>query len=1121
MLNLFVEFEEFQKLSSAVRRRGIISSWNDNPELFKGREIIVLDPDFNIERLRGEIDTFINEGSDIVNITLTDNSTLKIIKDNSEEEIQWKISKKIEIGLLERLKKLNEGEKILWKRDKAIGNYYAMKKERRRIKKGKLNQNTSIVPRNAAYVEKYVLFSNDLNDKSVISLYDNGDKETLEKIIFISNDRSQGSVKSNISQYNSISEFDINNKIIETIYIEYAVSQEKAETLIDFNDSENINKRKLVELKNIEDKAAILQSSLISREILLNNLLNNLIQNNGEFIDPSQFLEELKSDPENIDAGLSNILDLYEEELGIKIKYESLLKDLVLASNYKRFVTNKNSFKIENEIELLYESHIQCEKIKSNKVVLIVGSAGSGKSITAAYLLGAKLNQTISDYGEEIIEIVDNIDDFPKISQSFFTSETKHVVSFNVNTLPRTLNDINHLLLCCCPSFHIIKDPEYEICAAVSLNETIKSSESIAAIILTLPYQAFTIERGNLALSSLKDLIHLIPNFFEIEALIDSIYIIITKTQGQNNIKDAINNKTAEYIQECSQYLLDTSGRLDPESLSKIEINLKLWNFIKKILDKDHLHILNLQDDKTKAMLLELYFKSPAMPINKFNSNLITNEHISKLKSLIELSTDTWWKIITPLFLQDIPGRISSYYKDINNQQLEIDKYHKDISKCNNEIENSKDLIQKEENKIKEYNDGKELIKKNGLSEEKINEELKNLKLEESIHDLAIAKNGLIKELEGKEAELESKLDEENKNTNELLFQGENLSKDKENMIIELKNAQEGFFLSSLYEFPKMEPNVRIKEMAGINQNLIFSPIGKLDENKLIAGIYTGKIVHTIDLPHMYKIIEIHESDLPKLTEEDLGADSFQVYIYGEHYHFEEKPKAKSWWKNEDYLWTVTTNWSGSPDAIPWFSVINRIPNKVFNEAKILTLKSNIKTAEEASKKITNDINGKTLLIKELIILKKKNNFELSKEKEDIKKICKQSACNNIDSIIQNSMHTLEIFSYEIKKKNEEISNIEKRIQTYQQKIIGIENLIKNEEEKRKNLAVIIHFNKKNMQYIYNLSEKILSNYYQNQTSDCGGNTFTRCNFFIESYNENYENLIKTAESVLNLIKNF
>ena len=59
------------------------------------------------------------------------------------------------------------------------------------------------------------------------------------------------------------------------------------------------------------------------------------------------------------------------------------------------------------------------------------------------------------------------------------------------------------------------------------------------------------------------------------------------------------------------------------------------------------------------------------------------------------------------------------------------------------------------------------------------------------------------------------------------------------------------------------------------------------------------------------------------------------------------------------------------------------------------------------------------------------------------------------------------------------------------------------------------------MQYIYNLSEKILSNYYQNQTSDCGGNTFTRCNFFIESYNENYENLIKTAESVLNLIKNF
>ena len=181
---------------------------------------------------------------------------------------------------------------------------------------------------------------------------------------------------------------------------------------------------------------------------------------------------------------------------------------------------------------------------------------------------------------------------------------------------------------------------------------------------------------------------------------------------------------------------------------------------------------------------------------------------------------------------------------------------------------------------------------------------------------------------------------------------------------------------------------------------------------------------------------------------------------------------------------------------------------------------SDIKISEGNLHKILNDINEQKKKIIAINELQEKNCSDLSKEKEELKK-CEQSICNNLYFIIETTAETREGFANKIKMKNEEILHMKQEIEEYKERILDFENLIRNEEERKRHLAVIIHFNKTNIEYIYNLSNSILSAKYQTHNKGHRENTIKECNLFIDSYNENYENLIKTAEAELTIISSF
>ncbi|OMJ70330.1 hypothetical protein SteCoe_31702 [Stentor coeruleus] len=765
-----------------------------------------------------------------------------------------------------------------------------------------------------------------------------------------------------IKKYQNVEVFDNENKVVFTKILEKVISAKKIDEYLKIEKLEDPNLRKFEQLKIIQEKFLKLRTLLKREEKIKNYLISLLFKNNLESLPDDVFEKVNELYPSlNIENDSKEIGSLYSNELNIFQDPKSILLKAVKDANYEELIDKRESIMVQKTIDLLIDSKSYLDKMKDKELIIIIGSTGSGKSTTSCYLLKAPLNRCDSHLGEKIVElnmkkIKDPLLQYPKIGQSIGTSETLYAQGYDMIFQ----SGKKGIMLCDCPGFRDTRGSEYRLCTNFSIDKAIKQADSIKAIILTIQYNTFLIERGNSALLAFEDLSDLIPAFMDNPNILESIFIIITKVDNIPNAKKYFKERINQHIKEANETFEKNFGKnqdeIDIKTQTQTEIENKItkWKKIAYLYEIDHIIFVNIMDVRERNQILKLLENSSPIEKRMFNNNLFTGDMINDFSDNLEISTHTWTEVIIPQFLIALPNQ---------------------ISECENQDKKVKKEINEKENEIKETEDS---IKKSIMNRDEYLKEIDDLKkYKEMVDNKEMIYEDLVKLLDEKDFQMKEKSREEIESL-------KNKIESKKNKISEIKNEKQrkkekknqsktklkkkhdhkemlssGWSEIKKLKFLKKKPKEELvidnksSERLGIVKMMCSS-----DYYKGFAGDFTGKMHHYTTFDKNYRIFITQNKDYCNSNE--LEGDfkysnnknnfSKTAAIIGVNYHIEFDPHIL-----QKEVWTISTTWKSNRD-IPWFEINEIKKNSDMHKSEIINLENEINFNEKEIDRLETEI---------------------------------------------------------------------------------------------------------------------------------------------------------------------
>lgn len=879
---------------------------------------------------------------------------------------------------------------------------------------------------------------------------------------------------SEIKTYQSIEEFDNENKLLNLKKVEKIIPVENIDDYIIIEELENLNQRKNEQLKIIQDKCSNLRDSLKKEQTIRNYIITCLFKNNLESL-PDDIFEQINSKYPgfNIEKDINEISSLYLDELETVQDPKSILLKATKDVNYEELVKKKESLKTQEIVKLLVDSKSHLDNMVDKELIIILGSTGSGKSTTSCYLLKAPLIKADSRFGEKTIileekKVKGHLEQYPKIGQSIGTSETLYAQGYEL----KLSNKKTGIMLCDCPGFHDTRGSEYRLCTNFSIDRTIKQAKSINAIILTIPYHAFLIERGNSALLAFKDLIDLVPGFLEGGAILDSIFIMITKADNINNAKNSFKDRINQHIIEINA-TIESNLKSNIEEFFQKEMNDKknIWMKIADLNLKKHIFFVNVKETKERNTILKLLEKCKPIEKRLFNTDLFTSDMKTEFSSIFESSTHTWTKVIFSSLICVIPNEIKKLNDEIDYIKNQIELKSKEKEKCIEAIKQIKTNKIEYQNKINEMEVYKKKIDNQEINYDEVVEFMakENINKEENTHkEREKLKNGI----EEKNLSIKG-INEKISNSNE--------EKTKINSIIEEKTEKKhklehGWVKETLLNFPKLNPDDQLNiDLESSDCYWFRKLVGKYLGNIFVknqfyngpAKGFIGKMHHYSKITKDYRILHVNDENY--LSSDKLEGNFLYpntnnnkidktASIIGEHFKIDFK---NSMFSNN--IWTVTTIWE--PNNIPYFELNDLKKSSEVHEATIDNLNNEIKQEEEK-------LSG----VKEVI---ERDNSNLNEENKNLESLTQsleaheaealKCSSTNMENLINDYNKTIQ--DEKIVKKNylEIIQNCECSINKHKDSIKNIEENIKNLMLKSALFALIIKDESNNLECLFKL----------------------------------------------------
>jgi hypothetical protein len=107
-------------------------------------------------------------------------------------------------------------------------------------------------------------------------------------------------------------------------------------------------------------------------------------------------------------------------------------------------------------------------------------------------------------------------------------------------------------VFCDNPGFNDTRGTAYEICTNLSMDRAIDASNAISAIILVVPYQTLTLDRGNHIVALISSMEERFPSIMQPrDPTFQRFFILISKANESQNYKHFIQERFRSYYEEC------------------------------------------------------------------------------------------------------------------------------------------------------------------------------------------------------------------------------------------------------------------------------------------------------------------------------------------------------------------------------------------------------------------------------------------------------------------------------------------------------------------------------------------------------------------------------------------
>lgn len=722
----------------------------------------------------------------------------------------------------------------------------------------------------------------------------------------------------------------------------------------------------------------------------LEQLLVNLVKNELETIE-----ERLISS--NIIEKLRSLSDRYEQ-IEIKLTVQEILKKAVLDANYSKLINKGSNIAVFKIMELLNRAFEFIDKMQGKDLVLFLGDTGSGKSTTINYYLGLDLTQAENRYGQSIVKLENEESLVPggyaKIGQSICTSETTIVQGYsNATTTLSVEKEPVQLVLADCPGTKDTRGLDYDLATVLSIDQTIKNCNSIKAIVLTLPYEAFLLNRANPVIELFRDLQERVPNVFTNLEIKQALFLTITKHGTHGNPSDKLSSILDGFLNEENNRLNQFNNVSDVKNdfeIVNIKERLAIWHLIRSVFDAERVNFLSIEDTVARENMLQAFAKSRGIQKGEFTKAMDRSDIQRRFEKNIVMSLHTWQELIFKQYLEVLPKRIDGYDQDIKLKKEEI---------LNIEAENKQQLdtilsiIKDVANREKEVKDLEETLKANEqLSSHilaQVGGKLKILK-DEQLSTIIKFLEDLAKEISNAEKKLEIKKEEISAKSLEI----QGIENKIDSLIDEISKLSSESHVEVLGGFQKHAPDSKFAICdlkSGTIQKRFTQVEGISDEdteNKrtVQANEYKGELNHLVLIERDYYIMPREQKERDEFIREGrAGEGAYRAELSGDNYELTLGKKPHPGGKK--IVYAFRTHWNG--DVIPWFSITHTIPNVDFNEALIINKEAekSVEIKEKALKKAELSQLGKeAIAIQEEIDNKKQNQAVANSERERIEK---------------------------------------------------------------------------------------------------------------------------------------
>ena len=573
-----------------------------------------------------------------------------------------------------------------------------------------------------------------------------------------------GNQQSNYMPFIDIKLEDLSNIQIDNVIKEVipGLDHSTAETCFKIEPKKyDSHKEKLLILKEIEQRKKVLVDYFSGEGALQLCALVN------EYIDKSQSEINCQSfkDIKIVEEIHEIVVKL--DKINVLTTENALFTDLLMSALYCYRVNKKDSYMTSMVMSLLKGTLAFKKMLQQNEIIAFIGNTGVGKSTAIAAYQGFPMCEKLNKFNRKIV-VVDKKkfqEDGLKL-KDFVTSVIGHLISVSETSKSECFKildefkeeirkfektSIDNLVLVDSTGRRDTRGIYYDLAGALSFDQMIKSAKAIRAIVLTIRFETFHINRGELVLSALENLSESFPKLFDPSEsnLRQSIFLAVTHLPDYSvdNAKK-IERDIQEFIDNCQSEMAKHALNNDKNRLEHESHKMQMWQFLKKLNDNDQILLLDPTNDLDNRTQLASLVRAPGVDKKHYNYALNRPDIANVFAQTIHMTLHTWRSCIMQPYLEDMPKIIKAGYEKIQANCDEVAIVIESTRKKKTLLLDLHDLMINLINEIKDFRELKE-IKNNSVKAEKLQKKLKN-SVNDSVNNQILMLKRMILEIQNK-----------------------------------------------------------------------------------------------------------------------------------------------------------------------------------------------------------------------------------------------------------------------------------------------------------------------------------------------------------------------------------